>query len=149
MHADIINVLSVSDIHESAAKSKVMTLSFIIWWVKITLCRVIHKNCSDLRIIHLSLCNFYRRCVVWGAQQPPVQFQRTAALERRVSPAGPSARPPEGNSPTQHTVCLRHGDIHRYLSFTLQNVGYYWFGRLVMTFRWFVHQVCGGRHQEG
>lgn len=95
------------------------------------------------------LCIFCRRCVVWGAQQSPVQFQRTAALAGGVSPAGPSACPPEGNSPTQHTVCLRHGHIHRYFSFTLQNVGYHWFGRLVLTFRWFVRQVVGDRHQKG
>lgn len=66
------------------------------------------------------LCDSSRRGAVWGAQQSPVQFQRTAALEGTASPAGPSARPPEGNGPAQHTVCLRHGHIHRYVSFTLQ-----------------------------
>lgn len=90
------------------------------------------------------LCNMYRCGVVWGAKQSPIQLQRTAALEGRASPAGPSAHPPEGNSPTQHSVRLWPDNICRYLyTFTIHKLGYQWFAGIFMTFRWFVHHVVG------
>lgn len=61
---------------------------------------------------HVSL--FRRGCLVWGAKQSPVFFQRGVTLAGTVLSAGQWSHTAQANCTAQHWHCIWPCNLHRY-----------------------------------